>query len=135
MKLIEWKDKYKIDIKILDEQHQQLIEIINSLYSSVNEGKGSLALGGILNDLISYATNHFITEEKLLDDFNYPGFEFHKEEHRYFIQKVTDFKEAFDVGKQGLSVEVLNFLKEWLSSHIVKSDKKFAPFLHEKGIK
>ncbi len=134
MNLIEWSDKYLVNIKMLDEQHQKLVEIINLLYSSMREGKGNFALGGILNDLISYSSNHFSTEEKLLDDFNYPEFEFHKEEHRYFIQKITDFKEAFDIGKQGLSVEVLDFLKSWLSKHIVKSDKKFAPYLHEKGI-
>ncbi len=100
----------------------------------MREGKGNQALGGILNDLISYATIHFSTEEKLMDDFNYPDFEFHVEEHKNFTQKITDFKEAFDLGKIGISVDVLDFLKDWLSKHILKSDKKFGPFLNDKGI-
>ena len=134
MDLIKWKDKYLVNVKVLDEQHKRLVEIINLLYTSMRVGKGNQALGGILNDLISYATNHFSTEEKLLDDFNYPDFEIHKEEHLNFIQKITDFKEAFDLGKAGLSVDVLEFLRNWLSKHIVKSDKKFGPYLNDKGI-
>jgi len=134
MKLIEWKDNYSVNIKLIDEQHKKLIEIINLLYNSMKQGEANRALGEILNDLISYATAHFSTEEKLLDDFDYPEVEFHKEEHQNFIQKITDFKEAFDSGKMGISVDLLEFLKSWLSKHIIKSDKKFGPYLNAKGI-
>ena len=33
-----------------------------------------------------------------------------------------------------VNVEVLDFLKEWLTYHILISDKAFAPFLIEKGV-
>ena len=134
MKLIEWKDKYLVNIDVLDEQHKKLVEIINFLYISMHDGEGHVTLGEILTDLVSYATNHFSTEEKLLDDFSYPEAGIHKEQHRNFIQKITDFKEAFDLGKVGITIDVFNFLKQWLTRHIAKSDKKFGPYLNEKGV-
>jgi len=36
--------------------------------------------------------------------------------------------------KLGITLEVMNFLKDWLSHHILSVDKKYAPFLNEKGI-
>ena len=33
-----------------------------------------------------------------------------------------------------LSLQVMNFLKDWLLKHIQGSDKKYAPFLNAKGV-
>ena len=33
-----------------------------------------------------------------------------------------------------MTVEVMNFLKDWLSNHIQTSDKKYGPFLNSKGV-
>ena len=33
-----------------------------------------------------------------------------------------------------ISIEVMNFLKDWLSNHILGSDKRYGPFLNGKGL-
>ena len=34
-----------------------------------------------------------------------------------------------------LTLEVMNFLKDWLTGHILGVDKKYAPFFAAKGLK
>jgi len=40
----------------------------------------------------------------------------------------------FDSGKGSVSVDLLNFLKDWLVGHIGNSDKKYSQFLNSKGV-
>ena len=38
-------------------------------------------------------------------------------------------------GKLTVSIDVMNFLKDWLDKHIMGTDKKYAPYMHSKGVK
>ena len=43
--------------------------------------------------------------------------------------KCSLLKADFEAGKVLLSVDLMNFLRDWLTSHILKSDKRYAPFM------
>jgi hemerythrin len=135
MTLIEWSDNLSVNIDEIDSQHQQLVGLINDLNDAMRERKAKEALGGILNSLTDYTIRHFSTEENYFDKFEYPETRTHKKEHTGFVEKVATFKEGFEEGKLLLSIEVMDFLKDWLISHIKDSDKKYGPFLNEKGLK
>jgi hemerythrin len=135
MALIEWNDQLSVKIGEIDNQHKRLIEMINELHAAMKEGKAREALGAILNGLMEYAATHFSTEEKYFDQFNYINSGSHKREHQGFTNKVQEFKAGFDKGKMMLSMEVMDFLKDWLVKHIQKIDMAYAPLFHEKGLK
>ena len=59
----------------------------------------------------------------------------HKAKHSAFVEKVYDFKEEYEAGKLSLTLDVMNFLKDWLKGHIQGEDKKYGPFFNEKGLK
>jgi hemerythrin len=98
-------------------------------------GKGNAVLGKIISGLIDYTVSHFRTEEKYFDRYGYPETDRHKKEHSDFVDKVSEFKNGFDQGKLSVSVEVMRFLSQWLQNHIKGTDKKYGPFLNEKGLK
>lgn len=58
----------------------------------------------------------------------------HKIQHQKFIDSVTKFREELNAKKSGVSQEVLDFLKTWLSSHILVQDMKYGVFLMKKGL-
>jgi len=39
---------------------------------------------------------------------------------------VTDFQAKYTSGVMALSVDVMNFLRDWLKNHILKADKEAA---------
>ena len=132
--LINWQDQYSVKIKEIDNQHSKLVGLINQLHNAMREAKGKEIVGSIINELISYTKYHFTAEEKLMKDNNYPNFLRHKTEHDNLTSKVIEFQTNFNSGKAPLSMELMQFLKDWLVNHIVKVDKEYSGYLNSKGI-
>jgi len=134
MALFVWNDNYSVNIKHIDEQHKKLINMLNELHDAMKTGKGKEATGKILSGLIDYVGTHFSAEEKLMQQYSYTEYASHKVEHDKLTQKALSLKKEFEQGAPVLTVELLNFLKEWLQTHILGTDKKYSQFLNSKGV-
>lgn len=134
MALITWKDSFSVKVKEIDAQHQMLVAMLNELFEAMQQGQGKTKLAEIIDRLTSYAAIHFQTEEKYFDQFGYPETDRHKGEHAAFVEKVAAFQSDFENGKVGLSIDVINFLSDWLQTHIKGSDKAYAGFFAEHGL-
>ena len=100
----------------------------------MRDRKPKEALGKIISNMATYATLHFQTEEIYMNQFNYPDYEKHKNEHEQFVAKVYDFQAKFKQGTLMLSLDVMDFLKSWLKDHIVGSDKKYSACFNQNGL-
>ncbi len=134
MALFNWNAQYSVNIKEIDEQHKVLIKLINDLHEAMKAGKGKDILGTILNELVQYTVKHFSYEENLFTSNGYPDSKAHKEVHKKLIDQVTTLKNNFDNGNEVISMDVMNFLKEWLSGHIMGTDKKYSSHLNAQGV-
>jgi hemerythrin len=135
MALIKWNENLSVNVMEIDDQHKRLITMINDLNDAMKVGKGKDILGKIVTGLISYTATHFKTEENYFDRFGYTETDDHKSEHAAFVQKVTDFKTGFEKRNLTLTIEVMDFLSDWLKNHIMGTDKKYSQFFNEKGLK
>ncbi len=135
MSLIKWTNNYSVGIKEIDNQHKGLVNLLNELFNAMRVGQANDVLGEIINQLIRYAQVHFATEEKYFDEFNFELANEHIEEHRQFAEKVVDFKKEFDGGNIVLSMEVFNFLKNWLTDHMLGMDQQYKQCFLENGLK
>ncbi len=134
MALMTWDPKFSVNIREIDNQHKKLFELINNLHDSMKTGKGKEALGKILSELADYTVNHFSAEEKLFQTYGYPEQAQHKKMHTDLTKQVMDLKGKLDKGDVIITIEVMNFLKDWLNNHILVSDKKYSAFLNGKGV-
>lgn len=135
MALIQWNNGLSVNVAEIDGQHQKLIQMINELHDAMRQGKGKEALGKIVDGLIAYTQTHFKTEEHYFAKFNYGETQSHKKEHADFVKKAADFRDGFQKGQLGLSVEVMTFLSHWLTNHIQGIDKKYTPLFNQQGLK
>ncbi|HEB51602.1 MAG TPA: bacteriohemerythrin [Desulfobulbus sp.] len=135
MQFFPWKDQYSLNISEIDEQHRMLVGMIDRLHTAMAEGKGKSVLDEIINELYNYTKFHFITEERLMDEYDYPGFAEHKREHKELIGKVLAMMERHKKSTLGLSSDLSIMLQEWLNSHILETDKKYSEFLADRGIR
>ena len=129
MAYLDWNDNLSVNVRVIDEQHRELVRLINRLHDAMTQGQGQRVLGETVAGLIDYAQIHFRTEEGFFDASDYPGSVAHKKKHEEFVEKVTDFKQGFDEGRLMLSLDVMDFLAEWLVKHIQGTDKTYVPFL------
>ena len=134
MPLLKWDSSFSVNIEEIDKQHQILLKRINDLYDAMRNGKEREVLGKLINQLSVYAAMHFAKEEHYFELFAYPEIDIHKQEHSDFEQEVYQFESDFIAGRQDLSIKVMNFMGEWLINHIKGSDKKFGPFLNDRGL-
>lgn len=133
MATFTWNDSYSVNIKILDEQHKKLFAMIDELHNAMSSGKGKEVIGNVLDEMLEYTKTHFTTEEKLLEKYHYPRLSAQQKEHAAFVQKVSEMQQKMKAGSLTLSIEVSQFLKDWLTKHILGSDKEYGQFLVEKG--
>jgi hemerythrin len=135
MATINWTEALSVGIDSIDYQHKKLIDIINSFYDQVDQGSQKEKMLELIKSLKNYTVFHFSGEERLMKQINYPDFKNHKIEHDKFIATILDFEERYKNGKFILTVEVTNFIKDWISKHIMGTDKKYTDFFIKNGIK
>ncbi|ADH86015.1 bacteriohemerythrin [Desulfurivibrio alkaliphilus] len=134
MAMFEWKDEYSVNVREIDEQHKQLVSMINELHEAMMQQRAKDVLSGLLNKLVSYCASHFATEERLMQTHGYPDYAAHKVKHEKMTAKVLALQNDLKAGKMNLTVEVSQFLKDWLDKHILGTDKKYAAHLNSKGV-
>ncbi len=134
MALITWQDDYNLNIESIDNQHKQLVDILNKFDEAMRKGKGSRVMNEILNELVGYTQEHFAFEEKYLIEQQYAGLKQHQAQHRQLLQKVERFQFEFNTEGRRITSDVQEFLKYWLTSHILKDDKTYAVALVEETV-
>ncbi len=135
MEYVRWDDSMSVNIELIDNQHINLIMMINKLHRSLIIGQGNAAVGPVLTGLVDYVKIHFSTEEKLMKKYNYPEYDIQKQEHVQLILKLKDFLKKYKERSPLLAREILIFLGEWVRIHIKEEDAKFKPFFHKHGVK
>ena len=131
--LIPWTEALSVGVDKMNDEHKVLVGLVNQLYAALKQGKAREALGGILDELIDYTRVHFSDEESLLKLYRYPGLEEQEQAHRRLVAKAEDLQQRYQAGAS-LGVDVMNFLRDWLTNHIQKMDKRYGTFLREHGV-
>lgn len=132
--LMPWSDKLSTGINSIDEQHKQLVAMVNALHNAMKMRKGAAESGKILGRLAEYTVSHFAHEEEMFETHKYPERVQHKQAHDDLVAQVVEFKTEFEQGKAALSMELMTFLSDWLRGHILKTDMEYVPYLREKGV-
>ncbi|MEH0020954.1 MAG: bacteriohemerythrin [Desulfobacter sp.] len=130
--IITWGPKLQTAIPEIDDQHRELVRLVNLLHKAMRRQKGAGEVGNILGELTEYTVFHFNFEEKQFDRFGYEDTAAHKEIHKKLVAQVSEFRQAFEAGRASVTMDLMDFLKDWLKDHIMKTDMSYAPFLREK---
>ena len=131
---LEWQDEYTVGVKELDEQHQFLLKIINTLLIEQQDEYDAIKLSEAISSLIHYAYVHFATEERYLAEARFPNLEQHILMHVDFIMKTLELSLKVKEGTKDNRLELLRYLKNWYSSHVLGIDRLYIPFLNAQRI-
>lgn len=128
MALIPWRDEFNVGIVMVDQQHRQLVAILNHLHEVMKNGSLALDVRMVLSELTSYTRFHFAAEEKLMAECDDPQRDGHIRKHRAMVARVGDFVEEMRFNSATTPPKLLYFLKEWLTRHILETDREMARF-------
>jgi len=135
MPFMTWNDKLSVGVVALDNDHKKMIGLLNELYDGIVAEQGKVVLGGVLDQLKEYTLYHFAHEEDLLARTGYMDTEIHQREHHELLVWSVKVQEQFRDGTLvAPSLEVMNYLKDWLFDHIMGSDQQYKAHLNAMGI-
>ena len=127
-----WKNyDLSLQIPVLDMQNLWFLNLMvrmDRVSRITNRGKRKEELLRGLELLIQFSTDHFRTEELLMDHFDFPDTGNHRKEHERFLALLHKRKREAEVEGNRVAGYLAQDLKEWLLSHIAIGDKHFLLF-------
>ena len=132
MSAVHWSPNLSIGVEDLDSDHRALIDILNELDAEVAEGAGHGAVALKLDELIVRTEAHFRREEAIMAREHYPEAAHHARVHEALLEEIRQFRDEHRAGS-AIGPEITAFLKRWLISHIIESDKHLGGYLEGRG--
>lgn len=130
--LMKWDQSLSIGCEVVDNQHKELICLVDQLETSLGKGIPPQQLGDAIKYFVSYTRHHFSAEENLMQSIDYDELKDHKELHNKLIQDVTDILIALKNGKIISSAELVKFLVDWVKKHVTEEDQKIGTYWRTK---
>lgn len=124
-----WSPNFDSGLVKIDEQHKQLVNIINELAIFTAKEAHEDDILRIFEDLVDYTGYHFKYEESVWDKYLAadPDYIEHQKSHGSFLKKVLELKqEVTSEPTRKVIEDVLQFLISWLLYHILDTDKQLA---------
>ncbi|MES9854904.1 MAG: PAS domain S-box protein [Candidatus Thiodiazotropha sp. L084R] len=129
IEILPWDESFNTGLVKIDEQHKNLVRLLNSLVSEIIWGTNHTRVDSIFDELLDYSTYHFETEEVIWDQYlaNDPEGKEHLEKHKDFMVIISQMRsEAKQKPLHQIAEEALDYLVGWLASHVIESDRHLA---------
>jgi hemerythrin len=131
---IAWKAEYSVDVTEIDNQHKDLLSLVND---SLSHCTGDLEAEKrfffrIMKNVTEYMRHHFDSEEGKLERNHYPGLEDHRAEHKNMIRNVSAMIDEVVSGEKELDLYAMTmFIRDWILNHIPNFDRPAAEFFRD----
>ena len=135
MSVEEWKqkadftfrDEYLTGIEAIDEEHKELVKILDELHYLISNDDSDDKYDKVLN-LAKYFRNyiqvHFKNEEDYMESIQYEELEVQQLAHEVFVARLELMNlNEFDMTRQNELEEYVEAMTEWLVAHIISMDK------------
>ena len=129
MPIITWSKELSVGYKAIDDEHKKLIALFNDAHAAADGTASREFVEKILTDLIDYTVWHFDHEEGLMEKHGYDKTERHKLEHRQLASEANMLYVQYLGGDDTVPDVLLPFLRNWLTTHIMGSDRRLGDFL------
>lgn len=133
MSHLKWDESLSLGIGLIDDHHRHLFDMVNRACDMLKDGSEREETIELLNGLVDYATYHFAAEEYWMKRYAYPGLDDHVRQHEDFCIKVVEQELQYEAGNHAVLPVLVEFLSEWLTEHIQKSDGAYGQFARSIG--
>ncbi len=129
MSFMKWDPSFSVGVDVIDNQHKRIFDYINLLETAVRE-KDQSGIKHVLDEMVDYTLTHFSFEESLMEKGDYPYYDAHKHVHDSFAARVSGYREKFEKG-ENVGQRLLSDLRIWLTNHIKRDDRDYAPYVQK----
>ena len=132
MKNLLWSDDLLVNEPEIDGDHRKLFVLANEFFASAAQGNAAVTMA--IGKLCDYTKVHFGREEESMGRTGYAGMNAHKQEHEYLVYQLDALiARVMRVGTEAVGDDLVEFLGEWLETHIKGADKQYADYLRSRS--
>jgi len=128
---ILWSDALLIGMEEIDIQHKYLCKLVNLYVDKINGHLPELDADELLDELVRYVSWHFKCEEQLMEIYDIPHADDHKEEHADLLRMILDKQKLVEIGERDHRV-FLSFFDNWFAGHSYGLDRRLGQAMREK---
>ena len=122
---LEWKKSFETGVEDVDLQHHYFINLVNRVSTDLCETSDPEYRKRLINELINYASFHFVSEENIAYSKGYLSeLEHHHQRHAKLLIELRQRATGM-LGGDGSPQEFLDFLYGWFTGHTINEDQKF----------
>ena len=123
MPLLQWKPQYSVGIAAVDHEHRELIDLINTLYDQLTEGRSKVTVEAFFGDLFKGISAHFALEERFMSERRYDQLAEHKGDHERLLDQIRDIMDDYESGHdRAYRLRLGPQLDRWFTRHFQTMD-------------
>jgi len=123
-----------VDIRAMDDQHGILMDTLHELRLAVVRGYNREEVSHLLKQLIEFTRMHFGSEELLMEQFGFPEFLEHRDEHQRLLVQIQESANKMLHGESMHMRPLLGFLSDCYREHMEGPDREYGPWLNARGV-
>lgn len=124
MAYLEWNPEYSVGSKAIDDEHREMIELINSLHDELGDAADRESIDGFLGDIHAGISMHFALEERLMREAQYAEYEAHKQDHEELLDEIRDIMDSFSGDRERVFETLEKRLSDWFGKHFATFDAR-----------
>jgi len=124
MSLLNWKPEYSIGIDSMDDEHRQMIQLINELHAELQARRDVDSIEQFLGDTHTAIAMHFALEERVMREAGYAEYDAHKEDHEDLLDQIRDMMDIFDQDAEAGFRVLSERLSDWFLNHFGTFDAR-----------
>ena len=124
MSLLEWKANYSVGIASMDDEHREMIELINDVYAKLETAPDAATIEDCLEAIFTTISMHFALEERIMREQGYAEYEDHKDDHENLLDEIRDLMDEFVADSDKGATLLEERLSAWFGNHFASFDAR-----------
>lgn len=124
MSLLQWKSEYSVGIASMDDEHREMIDLINDVYAKLGTSSDPDAIEDCLENIFNTISLHFALEERIMRENSYFEYEEHKEDHEDLLDEIRDLMDEFIANQDAGGRLLKKRLSDWFARHFATFDAR-----------
>ena len=124
MTLLQWKPEYSVGIDSMDDEHREMIDLINGTYEQMESDSDPLKVEECLGEIFNLISMHFALEERMMKNSNYDEYRAHKDDHEELLDQIRDLMDDFESNPESGAEHLKQGLSDWFAGHFSTFDAR-----------
>jgi hemerythrin len=124
MSLLQWKPEYSVGIQSMDDEHREMIELINATYEKLKSNSDADQVEEYLGEILSTISMHFALEERIMRNAGYGEFQAHKDDHEILLDGLRDLMDDYFDDPDAGANKLEQSLSDWFAGHFSTFDSR-----------